>query len=482
MSYKVEFPESNDKAIVPRNRPQLRNQNPALNLSKVLNPPGNPLNYILGPIAKGAAEYYGPHLETVVPKAVEGIKHLAKKLRRKAKHTTAAPTVVYKASGEVVPQKYLTGAYYLPTTTGSPQLYNPTTDFKYIKTVTPSTYTMSKNAKKAMSNLRISAPVARTRRLNTKNRPVYRNGSKGVIIRHKELVGPLMSKSTTLSYNANSFVINPGNSGMFNWLSTLAGNFDKYRILKFRASFVSNQPTSTAGRVGLGIDYDSTDPLPADRSEFFSLTHNVETAPWDSLVLDVPFKSEVKFVNSHTVTDSKLIDYGQLVCMADQITTTGTAIILGDIIIEYEVELLEPQQAVYSTASFTGNNVGAFSTMSVSGPAVVRMVPTSSLTIVEFLVPDGYYEYNVLCNDGAGGTPTATLTVHGGTGKHLSIGNANTVLDMGRFSITANDGSIKLTIGGPALSDLETITITVTRVSASVYTSGVAFPTTMSTY
>jgi len=294
----------------------------------------------------------------------------------------------------------------------------------------------------------------------------------------------LMSNATTLSYNANSFVINPGNTGMFNWLSTLAGNFDKYRIIKFRASFVSNQPTSVAGRVGLGIDYDSTDPLPADRTEFFSLTHNVESAPWDCLTLDVPFKSEIKFVNSHTITDSKLIDYGQLVCMADQIVTTGTALILGDIIIEYEVELLDPQQAVYSTASFVGNNVGAFSSLLVTGPAIARMVPTSSLTIVEFTLPDGYYEFCFNAYDVSGGTSAASFAVHGGTGKYNSIvGDTNTKWCIARFNITSNDGSFKVTLSGAvALSAYENIMFSFTRISASVYTSGVALPTALTTY
>jgi len=269
---------------------------------------------------------------------------------------------------------------------------------------------------------------------------------------------------------------------MFNWLSSFAANFDKYRILSFKAMFVSNQPTSTAGRVGLGIDYDSTDPLPADRTEFFSLTHNVESAPWDSLVLNVPFKPEVKFVNSHTTTDSKLIDYGQLVCMADQIVTSGTAITLGDVIIEYEIELLEPQQSVYSTTYFSGANIGAFSTLTVSGPTVAKMVATNSTTVLEFTLPDGYYLMSCSLVDGGAGTPGLTAVVHGGSGTNTYTGDASSKVIVGRFKITSNDGSIKLTFSTVTIANLESILIAFTRISASNYSVGPAYQSALGTY
>jgi len=477
MEYSVEFPDSKENQIVPH-KPKS-----SVRLRDIVGPLQSPLNYILTPIVKGAVDAYRPHLETVVPAIVKGVGKLRARGKKNPRFTTPKPDVVYRASGEKVNAKYLAKNHVLLRADGSAAPYSPEIDnFKYIETKPNQQYKMSSKGKKALANVTVRAPVARSKRLAVVNKPRYRSGNKGVVIRHKELVGPLMSNSTTLSYQANSFVINPGNFGMFNWLSSFAANFDKYRILSFKAMFVSNQPTSTAGRVGLGIDYDSTDPLPADRTEFFSLTHNVESAPWDSLVLNVPFKPEVKFVNSHTTTDSKLIDYGQLVCMADQIVTSGTAITLGDVIIEYEIELLEPQQSVYSTTYFSGANIGAFSTLTVTGPTVAKMVATNSTTVLEFTLPDGYYLMSCSLVDGGAGTPGLTAVVHGGSGTNTYTGDASSKVIVGRFRITSNDGSIKLTFSTVTIANLESILIAFTRISASNYSVGPAYQSALGTY
>lgn len=476
MEYYVELPDSQDKQLV-RSKPRLRTPKRVTDIDL------SPLNHLFAPIVKGAVDAYGHHLETLVPAIVNASKRVFRKKTKSPTFTTPKPAVVYRASGEKVNDKYLAYDRLLPRTSGPPLPYSPEIDnFKYIETVPNRQYTMSSRGKKALANVTVKAPVARSKRLAIANKPRYRSGSKGVVIRHKELIGPLLSNPITLTYQSNSFIINPGNFGMFQWLGSFASNFDKYRILSFKAMFVSNQPTSTAGRVGLGIDYDSTDPLPADRSEFFSLTHNVESSPWDSLVLNVPFKPEIKFINSHTTTDSKLIDYGQLVCMADQIVTTGTAITLGDIIVEYEVELLEPQQAVYVTSYYSGGNIGAFTGLSVTGPTIAKMVPTTSTTVLEFTLPDGTYLVTAALYDGAAGSPGLAMAIHGGVGTHTYSSDSTSKSLIGRFKISSNDGSIRFTFSSVTIANLESILLSFTRISASNYGASASYQTVIGTY
>lgn len=224
------------------------------------------------------------------------------------------------------------------------------------------TYPMSKSGRRSLSNTGMfrgrnttstrNAPVAISRRMNVVNKPRMATSSKGIVIAHKEYMSNIVSSATTLTFNATALTLNPGKIAAFPWLSTIAGNFDKYRIMSCKISLVSNQPTTTAGRIGVGFDYDSTDPLPADRTDFFSLTHHAECSAWDSLEFDIPLQGGTRFVNSHTITDSKLIDYGQVIIMSDQIVATSSN--LGDAIIEYVVELLDPSKLFCPLMFWTG--------------------------------------------------------------------------------------------------------------------------------
>lgn len=318
-----------------------------------------------------------------------------------------------------------------------------------------------------------SAPAAVSIRQKGSGRPKVKSSKLGMLITHSEMIGNLVSSGTSLAYVATDFVLNPGKYSTFPWLSTLAGNFDKYIMRKVVVHLVSNQPTSTGGKMGIGFDYDSTDPSPTDRNEFFSLTHHVECAPWDSVSLPIPMDAVPRFVNSHTTTDSKLIDCGQIVLMADQVVATSTAI--ADIIIEYEVELLEPQQAIYSTMNMVGINPPSFSNVSIVGPVVWTSIPTSSTTDWEFSVPQGYYLFSVNLKDGGAGSPVVGVTVHNcaATGVYGSaaISVTSTTYDnvIGRVYTDKNDATVKFSFSGVTIANLEQMYISVTRVSSAVY-------------
>ncbi len=332
-----------------------------------------------------------------------------------------------------------------------------------------------------------AAPAAYSVRQRGSGRPRVKSSGRGMIISHSEMIGNLVSSGTTLLFNATDFTLNPGKYSTFPWLSTLAGNFDKYIMRSVVVHLVSNQPTSTGGKIGIGFDYDSTDPAPSDRNEFFSLTHHVECAPWDSVSLTIPMDGMPRFVNSHTTSDSKLIDCGQIIFMADQIVATSTA--LADMIIEYEVELLEPQQAIYSTMNIMAANPAAFVDFSISGPVVWTAISTTSTTDWEFNVPQGYYFFSINLKDSGGGTPVIGVTVHNciATGSYGSAANTagSTTIDnvIGRVYTDKNDAKVKLSFSSVAISSLETVWISVTRVSSAVYrsTSGASL-TLLTTY
>jgi len=304
--------------------------------------------------------------------------------------------------------------------------------------------------------------------VNTSNKPRVRSSRGGIVVSHKEMVGSLVSSATTLTFQANSYTINPGKPVGFPWLSTLACNFDKYRMHSLTVHLVSSQPTSTAGRIGVGVDYDSTDTLPGDRVDFFNLTHHAECAAWDSVSLRVPLRPEEKFVNSHTTSDSKLIDMGMIVVMSDQIVATSA--VLADVIFEYHVELLEPQQAPLFTQIFTSNNILLSDSFNTSvGPAIVTRVPSTSTTVVEFLYPPGCYLFSFTLNDAGAGSPGLAVAVHNSAGRYANMSSTTDKCVVGVFKSTSPDGSIRLTYSVVAAAFLEFNTLTFTRVSPVVF-------------
>lgn len=326
-----------------------------------------------------------------------------------------------------------------------------------------------------------AAPAAMSVRQRGLGRPRLRSSARGMMISHSELIGNLVSAGTTLNYVSYGFVANPGKYGTFPWLSTLAGNFDKYIMHSLKVHLVSNQPTSTGGKMGIAFDYDSTDPLPSDRNEFFSMTHHVECAPWDSLTLDIPLDKLPRFVNSHTETDSKLIDCGNIVLMADQVVATATAI--ADIIVEYDVELLEPQQAIFTTQMYYGANLTTFQNLNTVGPVVSTNSDLSSDLICELKLPQGYFRVDYYSYDSAAGGPSCTVSVHNATGTKFASAALGTseCSQSALIKVTLPDGRVKLTPAVVTLANLEKVLITVSRISAAVYTS-FGYNTALGTY
>ncbi len=348
-----------------------------------------------------------------------------------------------------------------------------------VKTSKPSVPSGSK----AMTSSMYYAPAAISRRLNVKNKPKLVTNNNNVVVTHSEMIGIIRSSGTSLGYFADNFVVNPGNFATFPWLSSFASNFDKYKMRKLEFEFVSNQPTSIAGKVGIGFDFDSTDPLPADRSEFFSLTLHSECSAWDRIALKVPCDNVTRFVNSHTKTDSKLIDVGQFIVFADQIVAATS--FLGDVIVHYTCELLEPQQAIYSTEMFYGANPAAFSSLVSSGPNVVTMVPTTSTTVLEFELTPGYYICSINIHDSGGGTPvvavatyTATFVTANTSGFEGGVNFGNII---SKVRALRSGARLRYTFSGVTIANLERVAISFTRISATA-ASGFDYDTIMPTY
>ncbi len=204
----------------------------------------------------------------------------------------------------------------------------------------------------------------------------------GVILKHRGLVAGFVGSTT---FTAKNFQVNPGLGSVFPWCSQLARSYDKYRFRKLKFEFRSVVPTTTAGVVMMSFDYDTLDTLPATKFEHAQTTPNVESNAFNSFELVVQCDNTFRFIRQGSIanTDLKTYDFGQLVISSSY----SVAALVGEIYVDYEVELAKPSHGV--AVSVSGQqlsppavNVPWGTNMTLLGSAQPAYIGTSGSTIV----------------------------------------------------------------------------------------------------
>jgi hypothetical protein len=330
------------------------------------------------------------------------------------------------------------------------------------------------------------APVAVSRSIRKTSRPRMRVRGDAMVISHSEMLGSILSGTPTANVTAFRCIgmrANPGISNVFPWLSSVAVNYEKYRFRRLSFTIVPLVATNTSGRIGIGFDFDSTDLPPGNRQEFYALSTHAENMPWEAARINVKCDNTFKFTGTHVAADNKLIDQGQVILMSDSISNGGTisaAIPLYDLIVDYEVELIEPQQALFATQAFNSVNTNLVSgvplgtgtdTTIITGPNVVTSTTVTN-TVLTFNLPAGSYEF-MFMGRWSSGSATTTLTTTT-TGAALTAFNAGGT-SFGVITATASHTSefalVITTSGVGFLSNLIRFNVLVSRVASVVSTN-----------
>lgn len=212
----------------------------------------------------------------------------------------------------------------------------------------------------------------------------------GVTLSHRGLISSFVGSAT---YVANNFQTNPGLGSVFPWCSQLARSYDKYRFKKLRFEYRAVVPTTTAGVVMMSFDYDTLDSLPPTKFEHAQTTPNVESNAYNSFTLDVKCDDAWRFVRQGAIAggDLKTYDFGQMVISCSY----GTATLIGEIYVDYEVELAKPSHGVPITQRLVSTGVvGTPFTTVVSTLGTAQAVVVASDTSLRFVRPG---EYQVSC-------------------------------------------------------------------------------------
>lgn len=206
------------------------------------------------------------------------------------------------------------------------------------------------------------------------------NGNKAFVVKHSEYVQDLVGTS---SFSILQIPIQPGLPSSFPWLSTLAPNFEMYRIKSFNCRVETQSPTSVAGTILGVIDYDPVDAAPASKVIFMTKAGASRTAVWDRLnvsarAIDRPFtRLYIRDGGLAANLDIKTYDYGNVFIAVEGVAGTEA---IAEIYVDYEIEFFTPESTGFNSVdsgSYTAGFLGSKASPFAGGPTS----PSGSLPI-----------------------------------------------------------------------------------------------------
>lgn len=305
-----------------------------------------------------------------------------------------------------------------------------------------------------------SAPVA-INYVKRVPKPRFQSMAGGVRIVHREYFADVVGNTT---FGTSAYNVQPGLPTAFPWLSQIANNFEKYKFKRLTFHYVNISATSERGRVTLALDKDALDDAPATKAELFQYEGAAEGSVWDKLSLNCPHALErVLFTRNGTISNSdlKTYDIGKLIVAVSNTADTST---VGELFVEYEVELSIPQPkscpAAYVVAGGTISKTAPYG----SAATVTGSVPATVLdSTITFNAP-GVYLVWLRVSGTAPGSPTyntgtstvattpASAVADGGGGGYssltvayrVSVPGQTAVITWGGTSVTAALGTISM--------------------------------------
>jgi len=179
-----------------------------------------------------------------------------------------------------------------------------------------------------------------------------KNGRADRIV-HREYIGDVISSSVSGQFNVQSFAINPGIAATFPWLSSIAVNYEQYKIHGCVFEFISNSgafngSSQALGTVIMATDYDPTDAAFVNKIEMeiadysnsartlVNQVHGIECDPNERG--DMVLLNRSGSVGSESL---KFYDLGNF-----QIATvgvSGTSVNLGELWVTYDTSFYKKQ-------------------------------------------------------------------------------------------------------------------------------------------
>jgi len=196
-------------------------------------------------------------------------------------------------------------------------------------------------------------------------------------------------------------------------LGIMARTFDKYVYHSIKVTYVPNVGSSTNGVIRMYVDRDAADP-PADPnvpSYFMSAEGAVAGPAWEDLSLTMRRDSNEKrtyFTNFTAVRDVHESEQFRVV-VAGQGLPSST--VLGDIIVEYDLELIAPVFAPTEIAPVSGSLGGYLTSTGTASFTALSFVTTTVPFGLSGAVLDAYLTWEIIILDFLGSNISNQFTI-----------------------------------------------------------------------
>lgn len=308
------------------------------------------------------------------------------------------------------------------------------------------------------------APVAITRQRKRKP-PRYRATKNGMRFTNDEFLATISGNTT---FGASCYTMQPGIATTFPWLSEIANNFEQYILHSLKISYVNIAATSERGRVTVAYDRDPLDRAPEFMAELYQYESNKASSVFDSFDYQVPIKPNKLFTRNGTVsgTDLKTYDLGQLIVA---VSSTSDTAVIGQLFIEYDIELCIPQPSECPAV-----HIGAGGTIAKTAPFGDAATVTGNLAVtavdstLTFLIPGTYLVSTQFAGSSPGTIDYASGTVTFGSGKYRCSNGSSNGCSTAVIPVRATEQNqtLLLTSDGTTVTDSNTY---VTRLNDSAF-------------
>lgn len=265
-------------------------------------------------------------------------------------------------------------------------------------------------------------------------------GSADTVISGREFIANVNGSNL---FTLQSYIINPGNSQLFPWLSTVARCFEEWSpmgiVFEYRttSAFATGTTNSALGTIVMATDYDVVDVQYQTKQSMLISTFSNSQAPCTSFYHPVECASKKNPLNTYYVQsgttaadypdDPRFSALGNFQIAAEGMQVTN---VVGELWVSYKFKFSKPQLELDATRAYYH---GKFSDI-ITGTATLvkgeglnpRCVVSGVSTNAEYvdidLLPAGDYLF-AYSNQG-----TSAMTVNGTSANNLGFANGASVL------------------------------------------------------
>lgn len=212
-------------------------------------------------------------------------------------------------------------------------------------------------------------------------------------VRHREFITDITASETPTAFNNASYVIQPGNSALFPWLSSLAQNYQQYRVhgmvFMFKSTTSDYSAAGALGKIALATNYNVRDSSFVNMQELenaeFSVSgkpslsriHPIECAATNGVPL-IKWVRDTQYDSSGG--DDRLYDVGKFQVATQGLPASTAGAIIGELWVTYDIEFFKPIVGRNpTTVMYEPVVVPVFDTYAGTN----GVTPTTSLTMME---------------------------------------------------------------------------------------------------